>query len=111
MERAPASSYSYGGMTKKKSILQQQQQMLQVTSSLPSSGSSSTALTAAAPPTIINTNDDELSKVLADAIAEKDSETGMPPSVHIFSWNLIPHGGGTNVTQATKCPSLEADPR
>ena len=26
-------------------------------------------------------------------------------------WNLIPHGGGTNVSQATKCPSKAADPR
>lgn len=26
-------------------------------------------------------------------------------------WNLIPHGGGTNVSQATKCPTKEADPR
>jgi alkyldihydroxyacetonephosphate synthase len=28
-----------------------------------------------------------------------------------LSWNLIPHGGGTNVSHATKCPSREADPR
>ena len=27
------------------------------------------------------------------------------------SWNLIPHGGGTNVSQATKCPSKSADSR
>jgi alkyldihydroxyacetonephosphate synthase len=27
------------------------------------------------------------------------------------SWNLIPHGGGTNVSHATKCPAKSADPR
>ena len=29
----------------------------------------------------------------------------------VCSWNLIPHGGGTNVSQATKCPSKSADSR
>eukprot|EP00547_Thalassionema_nitzschioides_P011168 CAMPEP_0194262984 /NCGR_PEP_ID=MMETSP0158-20130606/46816_1 /TAXON_ID=33649 /ORGANISM="Thalassionema nitzschioides, Strain L26-B" /LENGTH=2209 /DNA_ID=CAMNT_0039003149 /DNA_START=70 /DNA_END=6701 /DNA_ORIENTATION=- len=27
------------------------------------------------------------------------------------SCNLIPHGGGTNVSQATRCPSMKKDPR